>query len=181
MAASGRRVLFGVSGSIAAVKATEIVRQLVDKGFNVQCVLTPGAAEFVSPLALATFSGKPALHEMFAPDAFKLPHITFSEQADVLLIAPATASIIARCAAGLCDDMVSLSYIATKAPVLMAPAMHPSMWEHDATQANVKTLRARGVQFIGPYAGPLADKTRGEGRMSEPEEIVKAVEKILKK
>lgn len=173
------RILLGVTGSIAAVKAPELVRLLSDKGWDIQCVLTKEAEKFVSALALSTFSGKPALVDMIGPDAFKLPHITFSEQADLMLIAPASATMIARCAHGLAEDLVSLCYITVETPVLMAPAMHPSMWEHPATHDNVKVLKSRGVHFVGPYVGLLADKTRGDGRMSEPVEIVKAVEKIL--
>lgn len=175
------KILLGISGSIAAVKTPELVRLLVDKEFDVTCLLTKGAEEFVSPLSLATFSGNPVLRDIFGPDAYKLPHIQLAEQAQLMLIAPASASVLSRCAMGLADDMVSLTYITTNAPVLVAPAMHPTMWEHSATQSNVKILQGRGVQFTGPYIGPLADKTRGEGRMTEPEEIVKAVEKILKK
>lgn len=181
MAVSGKRILLGVTGSIAAVKAPELVRLLVDKNFDVQCVMTKESKEFVAPLALATFSGKPAPFEMFGPEAFRMPHITYSEQANLMIIAPASATMLARMAHGLSEDLVSLCYITTQAPVLVAPAMHPTMWEHPATQANVKILRERGVHFVGPYVGPLADKTRGEGRMSEVEEIVQAAEKILKK
>jgi phosphopantothenoylcysteine decarboxylase/phosphopantothenate--cysteine ligase len=176
-----KKVLLGVSGSIAAVKAPELVRLLVDKDFDVSCVLTRGAQEFVSGLALATFCGKPVIADMFGADAYKMPHIELAEKADLMIIAPASATIIARCANGLAEEMVSLAFLTTTAPVLIAPAMHPTMWENPATQANVKALRGRKVKFVGPYIGPLADKTRGEGRMSEPAEIVKAAEKLLKK
>lgn len=179
MAASGRRILVGVSGSIAAVKTPELVRLLVDKQFDVQCVLTKSANQFVSSLALATFTRHAVVDDVFGPDAYQLPHIVHAEHADLFVVAPATVTVLGKFAAGLADDMVSLCYITTKAPVLVAPAMHPSMWEHAATQANVETLRKRGVQFTGPTMGPLADKTRGDGRMSEPSEIVAAIEKIL--
>ncbi len=181
MGSSTRRVLLGVSGSIAAVKAPEIVRLFVDKGYDVQCVMTKEAREFVSPLALATFSGRQAYVDMFGPEAHQMPHISASEEADLMVIAPSSATMLARCAHGLAEDMVSLCYITTKAPVLIAPAMHPTMWEHPATQSNVAILRDRGVHFTGPYVGPLADKTRGDGRMSEPDEILEAVGKLLKK
>jgi phosphopantothenoylcysteine decarboxylase/phosphopantothenate--cysteine ligase len=173
-----RRVVLGITGSIAAVKSPELVRLLIDKGFEVECFLTPGAKQFVAPLSLATFCGRPVVDEMFGADAFKMPHLR-AENPDVFIIAPATATIIGRCANGLAEDSVSLAYLTTTAPVFLAPAMHPTMWEHPATQANVKTLRDRGVIFVGPYIGPLADKTRGEGRMSEPQEIVDAVDKHL--
>lgn len=178
---SGPRILLGVSGSIAAVKAPELVRALADKGYAVNCVMTKAAEKFVTPLALATLSGSPVVIDAFDDDAYRMKHLELAEQAQLLLIAPATANVMARCAQGLTEDMISLIYLTTKAPVLMAPAMHPTMWEHPASQANVKTLKSRGVHFSGPIVGPLADHSRGEGRMSEPEEIVKAAEKILQK
>jgi phosphopantothenoylcysteine decarboxylase/phosphopantothenate--cysteine ligase len=174
-----RRILLGISGSIAAVKSPELVRLLVDRGFDVDCVMTKGATQFVAPLALATFSGRPVVEEMFGEEAWRMPHLRLAETADLMVIAPATALILGRCAQGLSEDMVSLSYITTTAPVLFAPAMHPTMWEHPATQSNVKLLRERGAHFVGPYIGPLADKTRGEGRMSEPAEILQEIEKVL--
>ena len=173
------RILLGISGSIAAVKLPELVRLLVDKGHEVDCVLTKGATQFVAPLALSTFSGRQVIDDMFGAEAWKMPHLRLAEDANVMVMAPATALLLGRCAQGLPEDMVTLSYITTTAPVIIAPAMHPTMWEHPSTQANVKTLRDRGVQFVGPYIGPLADKTRGEGRMSEPAEILQAIEKVL--
>lgn len=181
MARAGKRVLLGVSGSIAAVKSPEIVRLLADRGFDVSCVMTRSAEAFVTPLSLATFSGKPALSSLIGPESYQMPHLRLADDADLLLIAPASATILARCANGLAEDMVSLLYITTKAPTLMAPAMHPTMWEHPATQQNVRTLRERGVEFTGPFNGPLADNTKGAGRMSEPDAIVAAAEKILRK
>lgn len=175
------RILLGITGSIAAVKVPELVRLLVDKGFEVSCLMTTEAKEFVAPLPLSTFSGNLVIDDVFHPEAYKMPHIEMTEKAHLFLIAPATATAIARCAHGLAEDMVSLAYVAFAGPVLIAPAMHPPMWEHPATQANVKILKDRGVHFTGPYVGPLADKTRGEGRMTEPEEIVKAVERLLPK
>jgi phosphopantothenoylcysteine decarboxylase / phosphopantothenate---cysteine ligase len=174
-----RRILLGISGSIAAIKSPELVRLLVDKGYDVDCVMTKGATHFVTPLSLSTFTGRPVVEEMFGDEAWRMPHLKLAENADVMVIAPATALMLARCAHGHTEDMVSLSYLTTTAPVLIAPAMHPTMWEHAATQANVKTLRERGVTFVGPYIGPLADKTHGEGRMSEPSEIIQTIEKVL--
>ncbi|MFN0117646.1 MAG: flavoprotein [Elusimicrobiota bacterium] len=175
------RVLLGISASIAAVKTPELVRLFVDHNFEVKCFLTQEATRFVSPLVLSTFSKSAVLSDMFGPDAYQMPHLTCVESSDLLLIAPASAVMLGRCAQGLPEDLVSLAYISTTTPVFMAPAMHNTMWEHPATQANVKVLKDRGVQFLGPYAGPLADKTHGEGRMSEPQEIVEAIEKFLKK
>ncbi len=174
-------VILGVTGSIAAIKAPKLVRLLMEKGVDVHCVMTPNAAHFVTPFVLSTLSGAPVITDMFDSTAAHLPHLKVAEEADVFLIAPASAATIARCARGVAEDMVSLTYLATKAPVLMAPAMHDTMWDHPATQENVKILKSRGVQFVGPGIGPLADNTQGEGRFSEPEEIVSAVEKILSK
>src|SRR5258708_5710244 len=126
MGASGRRILVGASGSIAAVKTPELVRLLVDKEYQVQCLLTHGAKEFVSPLALATFSGNAVLENVFGAEAYRMPHIVHAEKADLMIVAPASAALLARFVTGLADDVVTLCYITTKAPVLIAPAMHPS-------------------------------------------------------
>jgi|ERR1044071_2970432 phosphopantothenoylcysteine decarboxylase/phosphopantothenate--cysteine ligase len=181
MSDSGKNILLGISGSIAAVKAPELVRLLLDKNYKVRCLLTSGATQFVSPLALSTFTGEKAVSELFGEEAYQLPHLKWASEADIFVVAPASATVLARCAFGLAEDMVSLSYLNVASPVLMAPAMHNTMWEHPATQASVKILKERGVSFVGPYQGPLADQTRGEGRMEEPHEIVKAVETLLKK
>jgi phosphopantothenoylcysteine decarboxylase/phosphopantothenate--cysteine ligase len=173
------RILVGVAGSIAAVKATDVVRSLREAGHHVDCVMTESAAQFVSPLALATFSGNPVHHQMFGPEAYKMPHLDLSLKADAMLIVAASASLLARCAHGLADDLVSLCYITTTAPVVIAPAMHDTMWAHTATQENVKILKARGVVFAGPVKGKLADQTTAEGRMAEPNDLVAVLEKTL--
>lgn len=174
------KILFGITGSIAAVKAPEIARQFIDKGFKVNCALTHSAEKFVAPLALSSFTGEKAYSDIFNEDAHLMPHVKLAEEASVMVIAPVNCTTLARCATGLVEDLVSLLFLTTKAPVVMAPAMHTSMWEHPATQANIKILKDRGVRFVGPYQGPLADMSRGEGRMAEPEEIVKVVEDLLK-
>lgn len=179
MSKKAARILLGVSGSIAAVKATEVVRLLREAGHEVHCVLTESAAQFVSPLSLATFSGNPVHHQMFGPEAYQMPHLTLSANADVMLVVAASASTLARCATGEAEDLVGLCYITTTAPVLFAPAMHDTMWAHPAVQQNVKTLQSRGATFIGPVKGNLADQTSAVGRMSEPKDIVAAVEKAL--
>ncbi len=179
--ATGRRIVVGITGSIAAVKAPALVRLLVDKNYDVSCVMSEGAEHFVAPLPLATFSGKPVVRGMFNDESYKLPHLRLAEGCDLFVVAPVSANILARCARGLTEDMVSLIYLSTTAPVVMAPAMHPTMWEHPATQENVKILKSRGVVFTGPFIGPLADKTRGDGRMSEPEKILRVIEDTLKK
>lgn len=181
MGASRHRILLGVTGSIAATKSPEIVRVLVGKGYDVRCVLTSSAERFVSPLVLSTFSKKQALSDVFAPEAYRMYHLEASDEAHLMLIAPVTATVLGRCAYGLAEDLVTLAYISTKAPVIMAPAMHNTMWEHPATQENVRLLKSRGVTFVGPSKGALADNTEGEGRMAEPAAIVRAVEKVLKK
>lgn len=174
-------ILLGVSGSIAAVKAPELVRLLIDCDFHVRCVLTKNAEKFVSPLTLATFSAAPVPTDIFNNDAHQFNHLRWAEEATVMLIAPASAPTLSRCAHGLSDDMVSLMYLTTTAPILMAPAMHPTMWAHPATQSNVKILKDRGVSFLGPYQGRLADNTEGDGRMAEPVDLVNAVEALVKK
>lgn len=177
MSGKPSRVLVGVAGSIAAVKATDVVRRLREAGHDVNCVMTESATQFVSPLALATFSGNPVHHQMFGPEAYQMPHLSLSAAAEVYVIVAATASTLARCAQGLADDLVSLCYITTTAPVVIAPAMHDTMWAHPAVQENVKILKARGVRFVGPIKGSLADQTQAEGRMSEPDDIAAAVGK----
>lgn len=175
-----KRVVLGISGSIAAVKAPEIVRSLVEAHLDVRCVLTPEAQKFVAPAPLATFSGHRVYSDMFGPDVHEMPHLKLAAEADVFLVAPATASILAKFAAGLSDDFVTLTYLTIMAPVLIAPAMHPTMWTHVATQTNVATLKQRKVNFVGPRLGLLADNTTGDGRMAEPADIVAAVLELLK-
>lgn len=174
-------VLLGVSGSIAAVKAPALVRLLVDHDFHVRCVLTNSAEKFVSPLVLSTFSGEPVISDIFNVEAHKMYHLKWAEEAKVMLLAPTSAATLARCAQGLSEDMVTLMYLTTTAPVIVAPAMHNTMWEHPATQNNTRILKERGATFVGPYQGPLADNSYGEGRMADPEEIVKAVEALVQK
>jgi phosphopantothenoylcysteine decarboxylase/phosphopantothenate--cysteine ligase len=178
---SDRTIVLGVTGSIAAVKAPEIVRLLRDKNYTVRCVMTKSAAQFTTPLVLSTFSGSPVISDFFGAEAYTMPHLSLASDADLLIVAPLSTTVLARMAQGLAEDMISLTYITTTAPTLVAPAMHNTMWEHPATQANARLLRERGVQFVGPNQGPLADKTRGDGRMAEPEDIVKAAEAILNK
>lgn len=179
--ASGRRIVLGITGSIAAVKSPALVRLLVEKKFDVTCVMSDSAQNFVAPLPLATFSGKPVFNGMFEERAFEMPHLKLAEESHLMIVAPASATALARFAHGLADDLVSLIYVSTTAPVIVAPAMHPTMWKHPATQENVRILKERGVIFTGPSIGPLADKTNGDGRMSEPERILDVIERTLKK
>jgi len=154
-----RRILLAVTGGIAAYKAPELVRALRAGGHEVRCAMTSRAAEFVSPL--------------------EIDHIRLADWADLVLVAPATANTLARMTHGLADDLVSAVLLATRAPVLVAPAMNVNMWEHPATQSNIATLRARGVAMVGPEAGELACGWEGLGRMADPSAIVAAAELAL--
>ena len=178
-----RRILVAVSGGIAAYKAPELVRELVRSGHSVRCVLTPNATRFVSPLVLETLTGHAAGHELFPAGGSDAPreidHIALADWAELVVVAPATANILSRMAMGLANDLVTAILLATRAPVVVAPAMNVNMWEHPATRANVETLRARGVHTVGPDAGELACGWQGEGRMCEPETIATAAEQAL--
>jgi len=177
---TSRRVLVVVSGGIAAYKTPELVRALRKAGHEVRCVLTRAAAEFVSPLALQTVSGQRVRSALFDPaEEGEIDHVALADWAEAVVVAPATADLLARMAHGLADDLASTLLLATRAELLVAPAMNVNMWRHPATQDNVATLRARGVRFVGPDAGFLACGWEGEGRMSEPAEIAGAVELAL--
>ncbi len=169
---NGRRILLVVSGGIAAYKVPEIVRALTRSGHEVRCVLTAAGAEFVSPLVLQSLTGNAVRQSLFdAGEEGAIGHIELADWADAVVVAPATANLLARLAHGLADDLASTVLLATRAPLLVAPAMNVNMWEHPATQANLTTLRERGVRFVGPDAGELACGWEGQGRLSPPEEI----------
>ncbi|RMG28941.1 MAG: bifunctional phosphopantothenoylcysteine decarboxylase/phosphopantothenate--cysteine ligase CoaBC [Gammaproteobacteria bacterium] len=174
-----RLVLLGVTGGIAAVRAPELVRRLREAGAEVQVVLTRAARAFVTPTALAALSGRPVRTGLFDAAEATLPHIELARRADLLLVAPATAHALARLAAGLADDLLGTLYLATRAPVCVAPAMNTAMWEHPATQANVARLRAAGVHVIEPAAGRLACGETGPGRLPEPETLVAEAAALL--
>jgi phosphopantothenoylcysteine decarboxylase/phosphopantothenate--cysteine ligase len=168
----GRRVLLAVSGGIAAYKVPELVRGLRKAGHRVRCALTREAAHFVAPLALQTVSGEAVRTELFDREQEgEIDHIALADWAEAVVVAPATANLLAKMAGGLADDLVSTLLLATRAPVLVAPAMNVNMWRHPATRANVALLAERGVRFVGPTAGELACGWEGEGRMAEPGEI----------
>lgn len=171
------RILLGVSGGIAAYKAPELVRRLRDRGAEVRCCLTSAAAAFVAPLALEVVSGQRVYREEYleARGRGNEEHIDAAAWADLLLLAPATSHLLARVALGLADDFLTTTALAFPGPLLIAPAMHSTMWGHPATQAHMVTLRERGARFVGPVEGPLASGEVGMGRMAEPEEIVAAV------
>jgi phosphopantothenoylcysteine decarboxylase/phosphopantothenate--cysteine ligase len=167
------RVVLGVSGGIAAYKAAEVLRGLTQAGAEVQVALTRGALEFVRPLTFGVLSGRPVQTEVWGDrNAAAVDHVELADWADLLLVAPATAHTLAKFAQGFADDFLSTYFLAHRGPVLVAPAMETAMWENPAVRRNVETLRARGVRFIGPEAGPLASGRQGVGRMAEPATIV---------
>jgi phosphopantothenoylcysteine decarboxylase/phosphopantothenate--cysteine ligase len=178
----GKRILLVVAGGIAAFKSLELIRRLRERGAAVRCVLTEAGAKFVTPLSLQALSEDRVYSDMFSlTDESEMGHIQLSRDADLLVVAPATANILARMASGLADDLASTVLLATDKPVLAAPAMNVRMWTHAATVANVDTLKKRGITFIGPNDGAMACNEYGPGRMSEPEEIVAAIETLLTK
>lgn len=175
-----RRILVAVTAGIAAYKIPELVRTLQRAGHTVRCVLTREAAHFVSPLVLRALTGEPVRSELLEPsEEGEIDHIALADWTELAIVAPATANTLARMAHGLADDLLTAVLLATRAPVLVAPAMNVNMWEHPATRANVATLRERGVQTVGPEAGELACGWQGEGRMSEPETIAGRAELAL--
>lgn len=171
----GRTVVLGVSGSIASYKAADIASRLVQTGARVEVALTRAAAEFITPLTFRALTGRSPYVDMFRDGAEGEAHVELARRAELLLVAPASASTLARLAHGLADDALSLTALATAAPVLVAPAMDSQMWEHAATQANRARLAERGVQFLGPVSGRLASGRTGAGRMLEPAAIVDLV------
>jgi len=175
-----RRILVAVTGGIAAYKAPELVRQLQRDGHEVRCALTGSAARFVAPLSLQALTGTPVRQDLFDPsEEGEIDHIRLADWADLVVVAPATAHVLGRMAHGLADDLVSTVLLATRAPILAAPAMNVNMWNHAATQANVEQLRERGIHFVGPGEGELACGWEGQGRMAEPEEIVALARLLL--
>ncbi len=177
---TGRESVLGVTGGIAAYKSAEIVSRLRHLGARVHVIMTRNATEFVSPLTFQTLSANPVVTDTFdAPEYWNVEHVALAKLAEVFVIAPATANILAKMACGIADDMLSTTVLATKAPIIAAPAMNTGMWTAAATQANISLLRERGVQFIGPDSGILACGDEGAGRMSEPEDIVAEIDRIL--
>lgn len=174
------RILIAVGGGIAAYKVPELVRALMRVGHAVRCAMTPAATRFVTPLVLQTLTGQAVRTDLFDPsEEGEIDHIQLADQADLVIVAPATANLIARMAHGLADDLVTAVLLATRAPVLIAPAMNVNMWSHPATRQNVELLRARGVHMVGPESGELACGWEGLGRMSDPDAIVVAAARAL--
>jgi phosphopantothenoylcysteine decarboxylase/phosphopantothenate--cysteine ligase len=176
-----KRVLLIVGGGIAAYKSLDLVRRLRERGARVRVVMTAAAKEFVTPLAFVSVANEKVYDDLFsATDEQEMGHIQLSRDADLLVVAPATAHILARAARGLCDDLATTLLLATDTRVLYAPAMNVRMWLHPATQRNVSTLHGDGAWFVGPNVGDMACGEYGPGRMSEPLEIVQAIETALK-
>ena len=173
-------IVVGVTGGIAAYKTVEVVSRLSKLGMNVDVIMTRNAKEFVTPLTFETVSHNPVTTDTFVREkSWEVGHIALAQKADLFVVAPATANLMAKMALGIADDMLSTTLLATRAPVLLAPAMNTGMWTAEATQENLRTLLRRGVRTVGPDSGLLACGDVGAGRMSEPEEIVRAVESLL--
>ncbi|MBB3388762.1 phosphopantothenoylcysteine decarboxylase/phosphopantothenate--cysteine ligase [Rhizobium sp. BK275] len=181
MALSGKRILIIISGGIAAYKSLDLIRRLRERGASVRPIMTKGAQEFVTPLAVGALAADHVFTDLFSrQDEQDVGHIRLARDCDLVLIAPATADLMAKMAHGLADDLASTVLLATDRPMLAAPAMNPKMWTHPATKRNVETLRRDGVRFIGPMAGEMAEsREAGTGRMAEPLEIVAAAEALL--
>ncbi len=176
----GKNVVLGVTGGIAAYKAVEVVSRLKKLGANVDVVMTKNATEFVTPLTFETLSNRPVTVDTFArPERWEVEHVALAKKADLGLVAPATANLMAKLCHGIADDMLTTTLLATRAPILLAPAMNTGMWEAEITQENLQVLLKRGVKTIGPDSGLLACGDTGAGRMSQPEAIVEAAVAIL--
>jgi phosphopantothenoylcysteine decarboxylase/phosphopantothenate--cysteine ligase len=175
------KIVIGVTGSIAAYKACELVRLFVGGGDDVRVLMTSAACEFVTPLTFQTLSRNPVGVDQFElPAQWKPEHIAYAD-ADALIVAPATANMIAKMAHGFADDLLSSTLLATRAPVFVAPAMNDGMWDNPATQANMAVLKSRGVKILEPLCGPLACGTEGKGRFMEPKSIHSEICRMLEK
>jgi len=175
---TGKRVVLGVSGGIAAYKACSLLRLLTESGHDVTVVPTAAALRFVGAPTWAALSGKPVSSEVWT-DVHEVPHVRLGQQADLIVVAPATADLLARAAHGLADDLLTNTLLTARCPVVLAPAMHTEMWEHPATVANVATLRLRGVHVIEPASGRLTGPDSGQGRLPEPEDIFAVCRELL--
>jgi phosphopantothenoylcysteine decarboxylase / phosphopantothenate---cysteine ligase len=176
-----KRVLLLIGGGIAAYKALDLIRRLKERGARVRCILTPAAQKFVTTLSAGSLSGEPVFTDLFdLPNGFDIGHIGLARQTDMLVVAPATADLMAKLANGHADDLASTVLLATDKTVLLAPAMNPRMWEHPATRRNLARLQADGVALVGPNEGEMAERGEfGLGRMAEPLEIVAKIESLL--
>lgn len=176
----GKTIVFGVTGGIAAYKSCEAVSRLRKLGATVCVIMTKNATEFVAPMTFETLSNQPCVTDTFArPERWEVEHVSLAKRADLFVIAPATANIMAKLAHGIADDMLSTTCLATRAPILIAPAMNTGMWENVATQQNLQILKSRGMHFVGPEGGYLACGDVGAGRMSEPAQIMERCVQLL--
>ena len=172
----GKRVLLIISGGIAAYKSLELIRLLRKSGLTVRCILTKGGAQFITPLSVSALTENKVFTDLFSlTDEAEMGHISLSRETDLLLVAPASADILAKMAQGLADDLASTVILATDKPVLVAPAMNVRMWQHKATQENISTILRRGVLIVGPDEGNMACGEFGPGRLADPEEILRSV------
>ncbi|MBB5276179.1 phosphopantothenoylcysteine decarboxylase/phosphopantothenate--cysteine ligase [Rhizobium rosettiformans] len=181
MTLAGKRILLVIAGGIAAYKSLDLIRRLRERGASVRPIMTRGAQEFITPLAVGALSASHVYTELFSrEDEQDVGHIRLARECDLVLVAPATADLMAKMANGLADDLASTVLLATDRPVLVTPAMNPKMWAHPATQRNVAVLQGDGIQMIGPMEGEMAESgERGRGRMAEPLDIVAGVEDLL--
>ncbi|MDE6447333.1 MAG: bifunctional phosphopantothenoylcysteine decarboxylase/phosphopantothenate--cysteine ligase CoaBC, partial [Muribaculaceae bacterium] len=180
MSLKGKHIVLGISGGIAAYKSAYLLRLLIKKGAEVQVVITPNGKEFITPATLAALSGKPVVSEFFAANTGEWhSHVDLGLWADLMIVAPATASTIGKMANGIADNMLITTYLSAKEQVMVAPAMDLDMWAHPSTQRNVATLRRDGVIIVEPQSGFLASGLTGKGRMEEPERIVEEAERYF--
>lgn len=175
----GKHIVLGVTGGIAAYKAAVLTRELVKKGTEVHVVMTKNAGEFVQPLTFQVLSSHPVFTDMFRQDIYDINHISLAEQADALVIAPATANVIGKIAAGIADDLLTTLVMAIQKPVVICPAMNVHMYENPIVQENIEKLRAKGYSFVTPGYGALACKVEGSGRLADPADIVESLEAVL--
>lgn len=176
---SGKRIVLGVSGGISAYKAIEVCRRLVDGGAHVVPVMTENAKKFVGPNTFSALASEPVHDDLFDDWQGPIPHTRLGQEADLILVCPATARVIGSYVAGISDDILTNTLIATRAPVIVCPAMHTEMWEHPAIEENIATLQRRGVHIVSPEEGRLAGGDVGKGRLAEPATVVAAVERVL--
>lgn len=180
MTKQGRAILLAVGGGIAAYKSAILCSRLVQDGHDVRTAMTDSSTQFLGPPTLAALSGKPVATNVFQPDKQPLgPHIQLANGLDLMIVAPATANLMAKFAAGIADDLISTTYLQVQCPVMLAPAMSAQMWEKPSVQRNVAQLSKDGCHFVGPDSGWLSCRQSGEGRMSEPEAILQAATKLF--
>ena len=181
MVTNPKNIVVGVCGGIAAYKSCELVRLLVKEGFSVQVVMTKAATEFVGPLTFQALTGKPVFTDLFSlTQESEIGHIQLADRADLFVIAPATADILAKAAHGFAEDILTTTLLATKAPVVFCPSMNVNMYENPVTQRNLNTLRELGKHFVDPEVGELACGWQGNGRLAEPLSILQRIKTILK-